>query len=71
MTDAWRCWQVQQACRSSAGEFGQLCYPAVDVVALSSERVDAGPSTPGVPGLDIAEVGPPGMTPESDEEGGR
>ena len=50
---------------------GQLCYPAVDVVALSSERVDAGPSTPGVPGLDIAEVGPPGMTPESDEEGGR
>jgi len=51
------------------GELGLLCDPAVDVVALSVEGLNAGAAAPGVPGLDVVEVRPAGVTAEAHEEG--
>ena len=50
------------------GEFGQLGDSAVNVVALSSQRMHLDRLTPGVPGSDVAEVGPAGMSSEADQE---
>lgn len=45
--------------------------PPIDVVTLGVEGSDAGLGAPGVPGLDVVEVGPSGVASEAHEEGGR